>query len=425
MSFLVEKYKTESIDDFMFNRLLLQKLMFLATNQNIPHIIISGPSGSGKKTLVNFFLRALYGHSVNNVSKCKYNVGGSSTKKEVEIIQSNHHIVIEPTNTNHDRYILQGIIKQYAAHKTFSFIASDKNFKTIVIHNIENLAHNSQAALRRTMEKYANICRFVMICNNLSRILDPLKSRCAIYCVPLPSQKEIENILKNVLKKEKIDIEEDDLKDIVDKSDRSVKNALWMLDMKRYNIELPENNRFNLTPLIMLDKIYNDIIELLVKSMDDNLAGKITEEIYNANRANIYSILITNIDGSVIIVTLLDKLIKIINSEKNHSDESNDVNKSIQKDKICIEIVRAAAEFEYNLLHGRREIMHIDAFLAKVMMTFIENKELLSFLLPLPKKKILPKNTETKKNIRKNSKTNKVTPKKPISKSKTKTKSKK
>jgi len=151
--FLFEKYRPSSVKDFLFNKGIMEQLMHIASNEDIPHIIISGPAGGGKKTLVKFFLEALYDPDVNILSKRKYNINGSSTKKEIEIMQSNYHIIIEPTNTN----------KQYAMHKSFDIFKTKRKFKTIVIYNIENLANNSQSALRRTMELYAKTCRFVMV----------------------------------------------------------------------------------------------------------------------------------------------------------------------------------------------------------------------------------------------------------------------
>ena len=140
-----------------------------------------GPTGAGKKTIVKFFLEALYDSDVNDVKKIPYNVNGSSTKKEIEIMQSNYHIIIEPTNTNHDKYILQEIIKQYAKYRPFDIFKTRRNFRTIVIYGVDNLAINSQAALRRTMEIYAKKCRFVMVCNNLSKLFEPLRSRCRVF----------------------------------------------------------------------------------------------------------------------------------------------------------------------------------------------------------------------------------------------------
>ena len=128
MVFLFEKYRPVNIKDFLFNKEVLEQLVHIASNEDIPHVIISGPSGGGKKTLVKFFLEALYDPDVNILTKRKYNINGSSTKKEIEILQSNYHIIIEPTSTNHDKYILQEIIKQYAMHKSFNIFKTNRKY---------------------------------------------------------------------------------------------------------------------------------------------------------------------------------------------------------------------------------------------------------------------------------------------------------
>jgi len=336
----------------------------MANMPNIPHIIISGPIGGGKKTLVHFYLNAVYGPNVNRVSKCKYIVNSSSAKKEVEIIQSSHHIVIEPTNTNHDRHILQGIIKQYAMNKPFSFFQEATKFKTIVIHNIENLAHNSQAALRRTMEKYAKSCRFVMVCNNLSKIIDPLKSRCTVFCVPLPSVQTIKNILRNISIMEDINVSNADLDGIIKYSENNLKEAIGLLDMKRLDVDLIDTHRYGVQPMIMLDKTFNDVIELILRSMTAN-PRTFVKDIVEQIRTNIYAISITGIDGPTTIRTIMDRMIDLIDD-----------------DQINMELIDIASEYEFNLVHGRRDITHIDPILFGYMRICVRNKHKLVHLLP-------------------------------------------
>lgn len=334
--FLFEKYRPTHPSDFLFNKTILAELMHIASNEDIPHIIISGPQGGGKKTLVKFFLEALYDTDVNILSKMKYNINGSSTKKEIEIMQSNYHIVIEPTNTNHDKYILQEIIKQYAMHKSFIF-KTQRKFKTIVIYNIENLANNSQSALRRTMELYAKTCRFIMVCNNLSKIFDPLRSRCRTFCVPLPTKNDILNVISYMSIMENINVNNADLNQIVEQSGNNLKKAIWILDA----IFLDSKT------VITLDEVFNNVVSLILNvTKGDNIIGTFDDKI----RTNIYNILITNIKGSEIISTLMDKLIK-----------------NIDDDEINAKIIQCASEAEYNLIHGRRDIIHIDYFVSGVM----------------------------------------------------------
>lgn len=335
--FLFEKYRPTHINDFLFNREILKQLIHIASYEDIPHIMIAGAPGGGKKTLVNFFLQALYDSDVNKLSKMKYQISGSSTKKEIEIMQSNYHIIIEPTNTNHDKYILQEIIKQYAMHKSFDIFKTKRKFKTIVIYNIENLANNSQSALRRTMELYAKSCRFIMVCNNLSKIFDPLRSRCQTFCVPLPSVTDISNVILYIALMENIKLTQSELEIILNYSGNNLKKAIWALDCKRLNVN----------SLINLDEVFNNVVKLVLNVKEcTNIAKMFDDQL----RTNIYNILITNIKGSEIITILLEKLIK-----------------EIDDDEINAQIIQHASLADYNLIHGRRDITHIDFFLASVM----------------------------------------------------------
>ena len=334
--FLFEKYRPKNARDFLYNKDILEKLMFIASNEDIPHIILSGPAGSGKKSVLKLFLEALYDTDVNNLSKIKYNTTGSS-KKEVEIMQSNYHIIIEPTNTNHDKYMLQEVIKQYAMHKSFDIFKTKRKFKTIVIYNIENLANNSQAALRRTMELYAKTCRFVMVCNNLSKIFDPLRSRCQIFCVPLPSRDDISNVISYISIMENIKISPKKREFILDYSGGNLKKGIWVLD----SLRLGSNTT------IKLDEVFEIVVDLILSARTTTNLIKIFDDDI---RTNIYNILITNIKGSEIITTLMDQLIR-----------------KIDDDEINARIIQCASEAEYNLIHGRRDIIHIDYFISGVM----------------------------------------------------------
>lgn len=356
--FLFEKYRPHNISDFLFNQKVLEQLIYIASNEDIPHVIISGPPGGGKKTLLKFFLEALYDQDVNILSKIKYNIHGSSTKKEIEILQSNYHIIIEPTSTNHDKYILQEIIKQYAMHKTFDIFKTKRKFKTIVIYNIENLANNSQAALRRTMELYAKTCRFIMICNNLSKVFDPLRSRCRTFCVPLPSIEDISTIITHISLMENIHLSPTDMDYILTNCNNNLKKAIWILDTKRLKMD----------SVIALDEAFTNVVDLIMSvRINENIIPTFANQI----RTNIYNILITNIKGSEIITTLLDQLIKRINS-----------------DDINIKIIQYASDAEYNLVHGRRDIAHIDYFVSSVMRELIKNRK--KTIKKRPSKKKLP-----------------------------------
>lgn len=337
--FLIDKYRPKTINDLIFHKQIMQELAFISIYENLPHIIISGPSECGKETLSRFFLELIFDASVNNLTKRIYNIHGASSKKEaIEILQSDHHIVIEPTNTNHDKYILQEIIKDYAKHKSFNVFKTNRKFKIIVINNLENLSPNSQAALRRTMELYAKSCRFVMICNNLSKVLDPLRSRCRVFCVRYPNMEEIRKTVFNIALMEKIDT-----KNI--RYDSNLKKSIWLLDI----------NRLGGTVILPIDRTFDLIVGVIMKVAT---CKDIIKVFYNNIRSQIYEVLITNVKGTDIIINLMNRLLFLI-----------------PDDEMAAIIIRTASEAEYNLIHGRRDIMHIDYFIAVVMKLLIKKQK--------------------------------------------------
>jgi replication factor C subunit 3/5 len=187
------------------------------------------------------------------------------------------------------------------------------------------------------MELYAKTCRFIMICNNLSKIFDPLRSRCRIFCVPLPSIQTIENIIINISILEDKQIYKQDIEYILDNCDNKLKKAIWILESKYLDCN----------PIITLDEIFDDTVEIIMKApFSKNVIKIFDKEIRN----NIYKILITTIKGSEIIVTLMDRLIKRINN-----------------DQINLKIIEYASNAEYNLIHGRRDILNIDYFIMGVI----------------------------------------------------------
>lgn len=358
--FLLHKYSPQLITESLINNDILKQLIHLATYDDVPHIIISGPKGGCKKTLVKFYLEALYGNGVNDITKSSYKINGASKKNVIEIMRSDYHIVIEPTNTNHDKYILQEIIKQYAMHKLFSIINSKKSFKTIVIYDIENLSSNSQAALRRTMEVYANTCRFVMVCNNLSKIFDPLRSRCRIFCVEKPDDDKIKKVLTNILILENININGREIDNIVAICNNNIKEAIWILDEKRLDCPLK----------LPIYEAFDKITEIIASVVNRNDIVCVFD---NEIRPRIYNILTTTISGTDIILGIMERLLVKINQNKN---KNNDLINMISHN-----IIKIASDTESNMVYGRRNITHIDDFVARIIKELIINKDSLQFLV--------------------------------------------
>jgi len=331
--FFVDKYNPKSIDEIYFHKDKFKKLEIMSKDNSIPHIIFYGPTGSGKKTMIKIFLEMIYDKYVHNLVDSEYSVTRSgNSKKPVIIKQSNYHIVINPFNNNFDRYLIQDVVKEYAKKRQLNVFTSKREFKTVLINNIDNLSYYAQTSLRRTMEKFSNGCRFIMWSRSLSKVIEPLRSRCYCFKVDAPTNDEIFKMIYQISVKEKINMDLDDYCNIIVKANRNIKKGLWLLELFESEDTLDTD----------YDDAIKNIIELLMEGKLQNVL-KIRELIYK--------ILITNIDPTKIIKDLLTELI--------NSDDITDDKKS--------NIINVTAKYENKLHQGRRKIMHIDIFVIALL----------------------------------------------------------
>lgn len=335
--FFVDKYTPTNIDEALFHKSELAILKQMSMDDSIPHLIFYGPEGSGKKTLIKIFMEMLYDSDVHKLVDSTYVVTGSGNNtKDVIIKQSNYHIIIEPNNNNFDKYLIQDVVKEYARKKPLGVFACKKEFKIVLINNVGNLSWYAQTSLRRTMEKFSKTCRFIMWCRSLEKVIEPLRSRCYCFRVNSPSPDDIFILSLHVACKEKIQLSFKDHMKISNDADGDVKKTMWMLQLRK--IGAPAS--------ISYDKAIDTIVKFLI-ACDINNVIKI--------RIIIYNIMITNITGSQIIKDITNQLL--------YSDKVNILCK--------LAIAEIAAKFEHNLIRGRREIIHIEAFITGIIATLI------------------------------------------------------
>lgn len=155
---------------------------------NFQHLIVYGSINSNKESLVNLLLENIYGKNNIELKDVEYIINGyGNTKTKVNIKQSKYHIVIEPNSNGFDKYLIQEIIQDYAKTELLNILKYKKLFKVVVINKLDNLSYYAQASLRRTMEKYIERCRIVLICESLAKIISPIRSRCLLIRVPAPN----------------------------------------------------------------------------------------------------------------------------------------------------------------------------------------------------------------------------------------------
>ena len=276
--FFIDKYIPNGSNFNYFHKNTYDFLKKIAYDESIPHLIFYGMDGIGKKTMVRMFLRELFGPDVDNVKQVKYIVYGSGNKVNEEyFVESNYHIDISPKGNNNDRYLIQDVVKKYAANTNYNVFESKHKFKVIVIHNIQNMLSSVQFSLRRTIEKYSDTCRFIILTNSISKIIKPLISRCKCIKLSYPQDNEIVKYTMNIAYKENIEMSLNRLC-YVTKNSKNLKQILW-------NLQIFKNNDLYLDFLKQifkdLDTEYKKIFENSISEILDSELIKLKKIVIN------------------------------------------------------------------------------------------------------------------------------------------------
>lgn len=324
--FLLDQIQPFSPIDFVFNRQAWLHLAAIAASDDMPHLLITGPPGSGKKTMLQHLLRTMFGSSVEDVQVNNYKItsSGNNTKKMVPIMQSDHHIVVQPNNNNFDRYIIQDVITQYARRVPLRGFVANRSFRAVVINGIDRVSRQAQMSLRSTMEYYSRQCRLIMSCTSSQKVLKQLRSRCFCIALRAPTIEDVQLCVARAILMCKLPRE---LLCMTTVRTRDLREAFRQLEAMRWGAPFKTSYDTQIT----------EIIQLIIERNSANVS-----EI----RAAFYELMITNFTGSQIITSIVDELL----ADKRIRDA----------DKVSI--CEYAALYESRDVVARREIKHLEAF---------------------------------------------------------------
>ena len=340
----MDKYKPKTLEDLTFHPNQTKLLQSLADNSEFPHLIFYGPDGAGKKTRVHCFLSKVYGEGIYKMNTINKELKIKSKSISYMVASSNYHLEFCPSDVgNNDKFIISHVIKETSSFSQLD-AESQKNFKVIVLLEADKMTKEAQSALRRTMEKYSENCRIIMIVNDLASIIDPIRSRCFALRIPAPNKDEIKNILKSIKKSENVDINDKDLESITEKYGKNVRECITCLQMTslgNYNKRVYEPE-------------YNNIFNLINSQIIKEQSAKSLREI----RSLFMELLIHGFRASYIIYKMTSDLI-----------DSNMIKEDIKR-----KIVEAGSLYDIRAKNGTKDFIHLEAFAAKIMMFIAENK---------------------------------------------------
>jgi len=273
--FLIDKYNDVPLtNNLYFHKDNYEYLKKISEDESLPHLIFNGGEGTGKKTMIKIFLQLLYGKADIITKSVKYTISGSGNKSNEEYFQeSNYHIEIYPKGNNNDRYLIQDVVKKYAINSCYNIFNCNHNFKIIVIHNIHLMLPTVQFSLRRTIERYSDKCRFILVTTSLNKIIKPLISRCSCIKLAYPDYSSIIKYVNDICRDEKIKLTLNRLTYILNNTN-NLKEILWLIQHYRtHDTYLKSISDKIKTIRHIYDEFYLDteIIINIQKSITDNI----------------------------------------------------------------------------------------------------------------------------------------------------------
>ncbi len=149
----IEKYRPAVLADIVGQDEIVERLTSYVRIGNLPHLLFTGSAGVGKTTAAVTLAKEFFKDSW----QMNFRELNASDERGIDVVRNQ--------------------IKQFARTTPLG----DATFKILFLDEADALTTDAQAALRRTMESYAQTCRFILSCNYSSKIIDPIQSRCAIY----------------------------------------------------------------------------------------------------------------------------------------------------------------------------------------------------------------------------------------------------
>lgn len=177
----VEKYRPRKLQEVIGQKHIVERLSAYVKIRSMPHMLFAGPAGSGKTTCAIALARELYGDGWR-ANLIELN---ASDERGIDVVR--------------------GKIKDFA--RAASLGGTD--FKIIFLDEADALTSDAQAALRRTMERNTQTCRFILSCNYSSKIIEPIQSRCAVFRFRPLTEADARQYLKRIATAEGVEVTED------------------------------------------------------------------------------------------------------------------------------------------------------------------------------------------------------------------------
>jgi replication factor C small subunit len=177
----IEKYRSENLEQYIGNDAVKTRIADCIAKNDIPHFLFAGTAGTGKTTLAKLIVKNI---------KCDYLYINASDENGIDIIRDK--------------------VKGFASTSTF------QPLKVVILDEADFLTQPAQAALRNLIEEYSVTTRFVLTCNYIERLIEPIQSRCEIHILKPPTKGDVaKHVCTNILDVEGVQYEMQDVATVI------------------------------------------------------------------------------------------------------------------------------------------------------------------------------------------------------------------
>jgi replication factor C small subunit len=250
---LVERYRPIKLNNYVGNENIKKIINQYLEVNDIQNFILYGPAGTGKTTLAKLIVKNL---------NCDFKYINASDERGIDTIREK--------------------VAGFAA------VASFKPLKVVILDEADFLTIQAQASLRNTIEKFSKTTRFILTCNYIERIIDPLQSRCQTLKIIPPSKKDVAKHLAWILNEEKIAYSNDDIKVIVNNCYPDLRRCLNTIQLNTIKEEDELHPEHSMTTLkldksVLVSSNYmTDILKELIKPKSKSQFNTIRQIIANS-----------------------------------------------------------------------------------------------------------------------------------------------
>ena len=255
----VEKYRPDIIDNYIGNEHLKNQISRNIEEGDLPHYLFHGQAGTGKTTLAKILVKNI---------ECDYLYINASDENNLDTVRNK--------------------VKNFASTMGF------KDFKIIILDECDYITPNAQAALRNLMETFSKHCRFILTCNFVERIIDPIQSRCQSFQIIPPSKKEVAKHIHDILLKENVMSNMEDLKVLIDSGYPDIRRVI---NVAQRNVV---KNKLKLDTTSIIQNDYKLKLLKILKTQDKKTAFKDIRQLLLDNKitdfADLFRLLYDKVD---------------------------------------------------------------------------------------------------------------------------------